>query len=65
MQIACPTCQTQVNLRSSPKRGNSNDGSEAWICLKCAAIVCVDCYHVHARNKHPEMMGQIKKSKKK
>ena len=65
MQISCPTCKNTVNLMTSPVRGNSNDGSEAWVCLRCDAIVCVDCYHQHSRDKHPEMTKEIKKPKKK
>jgi hypothetical protein len=65
MNIPCPTCGSQVELNSSPIRGPANDGSEAWVCLKCPAIVCVDCYHGHVRKQHLEMLGEIKKPKKK
>lgn len=65
MKFACPTCGSEVELRSAPIRGNASDGSDAWVCLKCAAIVCIDCYHGHVQKKHPDMAGEIKKPKKK
>lgn len=65
MKIACPTCDSQVELKGAPVRGNANDGSEAWVCLKCPAVVCIDCYHEHSRKQHPETMNEIKKPKKK
>lgn len=64
MVINCPTCQNPVELKSAPVRGHANDGSEAWICLKCPAIVCIDCYHGHVQKQHPEMTSEIKKPKK-
>lgn len=65
MIIPCPSCQQKVELKSAPVRGNASDGSEAWVCLKCHAVVCVDCYHEHSRKQHPEMAKEIKKPKKK
>ncbi len=65
MIISCPTCSGRVELNSTPVRGNASDGSEAWVCTRCPAIVCVDCYHEHVAKKHPDMVQEIKKRKKK
>lgn len=65
MIIPCPNCASQVELRSAPVRGNAGDGSDAWVCLYCAQIVCVDCYHGHVQQRHPDRAGEIKKPKKK
>jgi hypothetical protein len=54
MQISCPTCNASIEQNSSPVRGPTNDGSDAWVCLKCPAVVCVWCYHEHTAAKHPE-----------
>lgn len=64
MQIPCPSCREPVELKSAPIRGHSSDGSDAWVCLKCASIVCIDCYHEHTRKQHPEAVQEIKKRKK-
>lgn len=65
MKIPCPTCGSEVELKSQPIRGPAGDGSDAWVCLKCPAIVCIDCYHQHSQQKHPEMKQEQKKPKKK
>lgn len=64
MIIKCPSCGHDVEVRSAPIRGHANDGSEAWVCLRCPAIVCVCCYHEHGAKKHREMTQEIKKPKK-
>lgn len=64
MIIPCPSCGSRVELNSPPVRGPANDGSEAWTCLRCPAVVCVDCYHEHTRKQHPDALGEIRKPKK-
>ncbi len=54
MNISCPNCNQLVHQASAPKRGPSMDNSEAWVCLKCPAVVCVHCYHVHTAQEHPQ-----------
>lgn len=60
MFIKCPNCTSEVKLMSVPKRGPANDGSDAWVCLKCPQIICIDCYYEHTQKKH----GSNKKKKK-
>jgi len=64
MIIPCPNCREEVELKSAPIRGHASDGSDAWVCLKCPAIICVECYHDHGVKKHPEIVKEIKKRKK-
>lgn len=42
-------------------RGNAADGSDAWVCLRCPAIVCVDCYMNHTEKAHPECYDILQK----
>lgn len=73
MNINCPNCNRVVEQNSPPIRGPAGDGSEAWLCLKCPAVVCsfpimktgdepsVPCYIEHAMKAHPEMYQPVKK----
>ena len=58
MTVPCPNCGEQVEQHSAPKRGPAMDGSEMWLCLKCPAIVCVWCYHVHTGEAHPDSYSE-------
>ena len=49
---------------SAPVRGNSNDGTDAWVCRFCTEVICVDCYHDHTVKKHPNVVAHRKKTKK-
>lgn len=60
MIIECPGCMSRVDVNDVPTRASYRD--EAWMCLACPAIVCLDCYGTHTKAKHP-MMG-VKKRKK-
>ena len=59
MQINCPTCSELVEQHRAPKRGDSGAG-DAWVCLRCPAIICVACYTLHTQKAHPEYYGQKK-----
>lgn len=61
MLVNCPTCRSEVELTSEPVRGNSSDGSDAWICKWCKDVICIDCYHDHTKTKHSERLKKIKK----
>jgi len=61
MQVACPTCSKEVELNGPPVRGPDQRGNKAWECMKCPAIVCVHCYHVHNKKEHPKLYEPIKK----
>jgi hypothetical protein len=55
MIITCPSCSNPIEQNSPPVRGPVSDGSEAWVCLKCPAVICVACYPQHTDKAHPEM----------
>jgi hypothetical protein len=65
MQINCPNCNSSIEQNSEPVRGPSNDGSEAWLCLKCPTVICstpitkngelTQCYINHQATHHPEL----------
>ena len=61
MIIDCPSCGAECEQNSAPKRGQSNDGSQCWTCLKCNDVVCIRCYWVHTAKAHPEAYKEFKK----
>lgn len=61
MQIKCPTCSNVIIQNSHPIRGPCGDGSEAWLCFKCPAVICVYCYMQHTEKAHPEVYGLVKR----
>jgi len=61
MIIPCPSCKEQVFVFNSIVKGPSDHGNEAWVCMKCDTIVCVDCYHTHISEQHPSLIKKLKK----
>jgi len=62
MKISCPSCGSED---ISAETNNGTVSGEAWTCLMCPAIICVDCYHEHTRARHSESLKEIRKKKKK
>jgi len=55
-----------VELNGLPSH-HPEDGSEAWICFKCPAVICVWCYATHTEKEHMQVINASlqKKNKKK
>ncbi len=61
MQISCTNCNSpNLDVEDVPVRGPTND--DVWLCLWCNVAVCVDCWHKHTQEKHPNA-GKKKKKK--